>query len=149
MSYNIEYTGKFLINKEVTRKHEREYNDCENENVWDIKFSGKDEQCHLEHSGFPSPEDISQLVRACEWLGERGYGINGTMTWVGDEMGDTGVIIVENNQVKSIDTSPTKFIELMQTVQNKLGKVNMPARMELQGVLNSFVVHHNQHGVQG
>lgn len=149
MSYNIEYTGKFLINKEVTRKHEREYNDCENENVWDIKFSSKDEQCHLEHSGFPSPEDISQLVRACEWLGDRGYDINGTMNWVGDEMGDTGVIIVKHNEVSTIDTSPTKFIELMEKIQKNLPKINMPVRMEIQLLLKSFIEQHNQHGVQG
>ena len=119
MGYNIEFDGEFELDRELTMKDYRwltRLNEERHDDIdGDLKYNGLswDEQpstycswCPTEdgdvitHDGSEkSSGNIFWIRHIVSYLKEKGYVVNGEVEWEGDEAGDVGKIVVENNDV--------------------------------------------------
>lgn len=119
MGYTTEFNGAISLSRKLTMAEARELLEI-NESDKAQTFTGIDAYFQwvpantLEHIVWDGDEKFykykEQLEWLCSWLSQRSILANGSLYWQGEEVGDTGTILVNANTVSAhpADTQTTK-----------------------------------------
>lgn len=108
MGYTTDFTGRFRLNKELTRKDFQELESWNDERHDSDKYPSHYCQWKPSSDGWSiewdEVEKFYSYVEWIEWLiknwfAPKGYILNGEVEWEGEEQGDVGKIIIKDNVV--------------------------------------------------
>lgn len=117
MGYTTEFTGAVNLSRKLTLAEARELLQLADDSDHSTKVTGIEAYFQwvpadtLQHIVWDGNEKFykytEQLRWLCAWLRGRGITANGNLYWQGEETGDTGTILVDNNEVASRPNSKT------------------------------------------
>lgn len=109
MGYTTDFSGEFELNKPLTEEDNKWL-----ENFAQDRHEGKDYPSYYcqwvatddTHIGWDGGEKFYEYVEWIEWLiknffSPKGYILNGTVNWAGEEHEDLGLIEITDNVVKA------------------------------------------------
>lgn len=132
MGYTTEFTGALKLTRKLTLAEARTLLEIA-EGDKGTEATGIDAYFQwvpadtLEHIVWDGNEKFykytEQLRWLCKWLTQRDIGANGTLVWQGEETGDTGTIVVLENEVTVNPNAKPTYKTPRPLSLNDLGKM--------------------------